>query len=88
MGFILPLGVNEWIGREKGFPTCVILVRGRAVEGSVWDFVRGVSRSWESACNLLPILRENGGKLGLEEGEEDQEATRSEFDGVVVGAKC
>ncbi|KAH7840452.1 hypothetical protein Vadar_017182 [Vaccinium darrowii] len=63
-------GVNECIVREKGFPTCVILARGRALEGSVWDFIRTVSRLWESASNLLPVLRENGGELGLKEGED------------------
>ncbi|KAH7840591.1 hypothetical protein Vadar_018943 [Vaccinium darrowii] len=62
-------GENKCIGREKGFPTRVTLARGRAVEGSLWDFVRLVSRSWESACNLLPVLRENGGEPGLEEWE-------------------
>ncbi|KAH7840990.1 hypothetical protein Vadar_024243 [Vaccinium darrowii] len=63
-------GVNECIRREKGFPKFVILARRRAVEGSVWDFVRSASRSWESACNLLPVLREKGGEPGSEEGED------------------
>ncbi|KAH7839188.1 hypothetical protein Vadar_000899 [Vaccinium darrowii] len=62
--------VNECIQREKGFPRCVIRARGRAIEGSVWDFIRTVSRLWESASNLLPVLRENGGELGLKEGED------------------
>ncbi|KAG5530880.1 hypothetical protein RHGRI_025734 [Rhododendron griersonianum] len=72
-------GVNKFIRREERLSTYCTVTRGRTVEGSVWKFVTCISRSWESTCNLLPILRENGAEQGSEEGE-DGEATRSEYD--------